>query len=77
MKKWYHPYPEIYSLRLECMKEDGGFGTNGKGRNQYYALASAYAEFIERIQNGYIMGIYGLNRFFYKKLNKSWILLFP
>lgn len=28
------------------------FGTNGKGTNKEYALASGYAELIERIQNG-------------------------
>ncbi len=65
---WYNPYSEIYSVRLECMEEDGGFGTNGKGRNRYYALASAYAEFIERIQNGYVIGINSINRFFLKKI---------
>lgn len=29
-----------------------GVGTNGKGMNMRYALASAYAEFMERLQNG-------------------------
>ena len=28
------------------------FGTNGKGTSKEYALASGYAELIERIQNG-------------------------
>lgn len=70
-EKWFHPYNQIYSVRLQCIDEDGGFGTNGKGRNIHYALASAYAEFIERIQNGYITGIFGVNRFFFSKLKEE------
>ncbi|MGE5343388.1 MAG: YcaO-like family protein [Candidatus Omnitrophota bacterium] len=48
-----HPYPEIYSVRLQIKDEEGGFGTNGKGRTEQYSVASAYAEFLERIQNGF------------------------
>lgn len=33
----------------------GGFGTNGKGVTREYALASAYAEFCERIQNNMLL----------------------
>lgn len=69
--KWYNPYKGIFSVRIQCLKEDGGFGSNGKGRNIQYALASAYAEFIERIQNGYIIGIYGINRFFLSQIKKK------
>ena len=68
---WCNPYPNIYSARVECESSDGGFGTNGKGRNRQYTLASAYAEFIERLQNGYISGIYGLNRFFLKQIKQK------
>lgn len=64
---WLNPYPQIYSVRVECTEEDGEFGANGKGRNREYTLASAYAEFVERLQNGYLGGIYGLNRLFLKK----------
>lgn len=48
-----NPYPEVYSVRLELDEEEGGFGTNGKGRSEEYAFASCYAEFLERIQNGF------------------------
>lgn len=68
---WCNPYPNIYSARIECESSDGGFGTNGKGRNRQYTLASAYAEFIERLQNGYISGIYGLNRFFLRQIKQK------
>jgi len=77
-EKWFHPYNQIYSVRLQCVDKDGSFGTNGKGRNIHYALASAYAEFIERIQNGYIIGIYGINRFFLNKFKKkNGFIFFP
>jgi len=61
---WNNPYKEIYSVRVEAIEEDGGFGTNGKGRNQIYALASAYAEFVERIQNLYMSGASGFPKIF-------------
>jgi ribosomal protein S12 methylthiotransferase accessory factor len=32
----------------------GCFGTNGKGRTEDYALASCYAELVERLQNGMV-----------------------
>lgn len=32
-------------------------GTNGKGRSYEYSLASGYAEFLERIQNGYRLSV--------------------
>lgn len=39
-----------YSLRLS-LKEAPGIGANGKGTTRAYARASAYAEFMERLQN--------------------------
>lgn len=39
-----------YSLRLS-LKGAPGIGANGKGMTREYALASAYAEFMERLQN--------------------------
>ncbi|MGN0237140.1 MAG: YcaO-like family protein [Lepagella sp.] len=68
---WCNPYSNIYSTRVECDVTDGGFGTNGKGRDRQYTLASAYAEFIERLQNGYISGVYGFNRFFLKQIKQK------
>lgn len=47
-----NPYPGIHSTRVETAAEHGGFGTNGKGRTEAWSLASAYAELMERIQNG-------------------------
>ncbi len=38
-----------YSLRLNI--KGSGIGSNGKGMNEDYARASAYAEFLERYQN--------------------------
>lgn len=35
----------------------GGFGQNGKGRTLDFALASAHAEFIERLQNNLLFGV--------------------
>jgi YcaO-like protein with predicted kinase domain len=68
---WNNPYKGIYSLRLQTFDSEGSFGTNGKGRSQIFALASAYAEFIERIQNGYITGVNSVNRFFLKKIKEA------
>lgn len=45
-----NPYPEVYSVSIEL--PGTGFRTNGKGRTPEYCLASAYAEFMERLQNG-------------------------
>ena len=38
-----------YSVRIK--DETTGTGTNGKGTTPAFALASAYAEFIERLSN--------------------------
>jgi ribosomal protein S12 methylthiotransferase accessory factor len=48
-KYWINNLNTFYSCRVEI---DGlGLGTNGKGLTEKYALASAYGEFMERIQN--------------------------
>jgi YcaO-like protein with predicted kinase domain len=47
-----NPYPGLYSCSLDLPAELGGFHSNGKGRNEEFSLASAYAEFAERLQNG-------------------------
>lgn len=51
-----NPYPQIYSVSLELSEGKGAFRANGKGRTKEYSLASAYAEFLERMQNG----LYGI-----------------
>lgn len=47
----------LYACRL-TINNDGmsalDIGTNGKGRSYEYALASGYAEFMERLQNGVV-----------------------
>lgn len=47
-----NPFPEVHSLILALPPSKGGFSTNGKGRTKAYCLASAHAEFMERLQNG-------------------------
>lgn len=43
----------IYSCRLNI--NNTSIGTNGKGINEMYARASAYAEFMERLQTRYLL----------------------
>jgi YcaO-like protein with predicted kinase domain len=75
---WNNPYNKIYSVRIEAIEDDGSFGTNGKGRNQIYALASAYAEFIERLQNLFISGSTGFAKIFLDNIkNKTGFFFFP
>ena len=45
-----NPMPQIYSCRVE-LRELPGIGTNGKGISEMAALASAYSELMERLQN--------------------------
>lgn len=46
-----NPFPQIFSASIELPHEKGGFRTNGKGRTKDLCLASAYAEYMERMQN--------------------------
>jgi ribosomal protein S12 methylthiotransferase accessory factor len=46
-----NPYSGIYSVSLELSEDKGSFRSNGKGRTVDFCLASAYAEFVERMQN--------------------------
>lgn len=48
---WLNPYDGVFSVRLTT-DDEFQFGSNGKGTSREYALASAYGEFIERLQNG-------------------------
>lgn len=52
---------KIFSIRIE-MKKFSNIGTNGKGLDANSALASAYAEFMERFQTGYLLPIKFLNK---------------
>lgn len=51
----------FYSTRLE-LKGMKGIGTNGKGITKAYALASAYAEFMERLQSNFLLKSSFLNK---------------
>jgi ribosomal protein S12 methylthiotransferase accessory factor len=49
-EKWFESgLKNMYSVRIEVINTE--VGTNGKGITKEYALASAYGEFIERLQN--------------------------
>ena len=48
-KYWLNNLNKFYSCRVNLKGTE--FGTNGKGLNEEYSLASAYGEFMERIQN--------------------------
>lgn len=49
IEKWFEPVNGLYSLQVSI--KGTGIKTNGKGTAPENALASAYAEFIERVQN--------------------------
>lgn len=51
----------FYSTRVELKKMDG-IGANGKGITKEYALASAYAEFMERLQSNFLLKSSFLNK---------------
>lgn len=54
--KWRNPYTDVYSVKIIADVKHGRFSTSGKGRTRAYTLASGYAEFIERLQNGLMAG---------------------
>ncbi len=70
------PMPQVYSHRVE-ITDDGVnvFGTNGKGRTEMYSLASAYAELIERVQNGLFSGFD--KEFLFKLQNEFGFVYYP
>jgi hypothetical protein len=51
----------IYSTRVE-LRDIPGIGTNGKGISKEFALASAYAEFMERLQSKFLLKANFLNK---------------
>ncbi len=51
----------VYSIRIE-IKDFSGMGTNGKGVTRMLAMASAYAEFMERLQGGLLLTNTFLNK---------------
>ena len=53
-EKWMDTGMEdFYTLRLTSNGSES-FASNGKGTTKEYALASAYAEFMERLENDYM-----------------------
>jgi len=62
---WQNIFEGFHSVRIETID---GFGTNGKGDNKEYALASAYGEFAERLENNLHLGTKALTRRLYKKI---------
>ena len=51
-RAWYEVEGETFSVRLEADGAWKGCAVNGKGATRELALASAYGEIMERIQNG-------------------------
>lgn len=60
---------DTYSLRIS-LKGASGIGANGKGTTKMYALASAYAEFLERLQNMRMSPLTQLYRIYKRKSSK-------
>lgn len=57
---------DFFTCRLELANdglEEFHIGTNGKGTSLEYAYASAYAEFMERLQNNFLIS----HSFFFTK----------
>lgn len=67
-----NPYENYYSTRLQMIDIQGKFGQNGKGSSLEYCLASAYAELMERIENGLCLGQTGLSLPFLNMLHKKY-----
>lgn len=59
VEQWIDSVEGIHSLRVSI--EGSGIGTNGKGTTQAYALASAYGEFMERLQNNILYNVMELS----------------
>ena len=57
--KWYQSLDNVFSVGIA--EADNSTHSNGKGISKPYTLASAYAEYIERLQNGFLYKFtYGL-----------------
>lgn len=67
-----NPHREIYSTRTQTTTDFGNIGQNGKGSTLDYALASGYAELMERIENGCFAGGKALPWPFLKMLKEKY-----
>ena len=59
----------IQSLTVNLFFQNSLISVNGKGTSKDYALASAYGELMERLQNGMLFRLY--NNFYYDKNEKN------
>lgn len=74
-KNYYDPaVPEPKSLSVRVDLPACGVGSNGKGTKRSYALASAYGELMERLQNLILLPV---ERFDRESLEKEGFLYFP
>lgn len=73
---WSNPIDGVYSLRVETVFEQGSFGQNGKGLSTQYAMASAYAEFMERLQNLAYLGPSAIPDIFYSDFETKYGYVF-
>lgn len=64
--------PKSFSVRVDI--PSCGVGSNGKGTTRRYALASAYGELMERLQN---LILFPVERFTRESLQKEGFLYFP
>lgn len=77
-ENWKHPFdptksePNSFSVRLDA--PDYKIGTNGKGSARSYTLASAYGEFMERLQNLILLPMEKLTR---ESLKEQGFVYFP
>lgn len=65
---WSEFTENIYSVRI--VSTNPAFGTNGKGRTKLYTLASAYAEYMERLQNGILILESPLRKFHLQRIKQ-------
>lgn len=71
-------HKNIYSCRTSILDSFGQFGQNGKGLTPEYALASSHAEFMERLQNGFLFGMPFLSiPFIHKIKSEEGFVFFP
>lgn len=71
-RQFANPYENYYSTRLQMIDTQGKFGQNGKGSSLEYCMASAYAEFMERIENGLFTGTTSISLPFLTMLHKKY-----
>jgi len=78
VKESYTQNGEFHSCRISIINDELGsfdIGTNGKGKTIEFAFASAYAEFMERLQNNMLIKGIGssLKRYLPKDINDTFL----